>query len=458
MKTHTILASIAVLVSTAHATPPQPEWTKQVSVIGFASDYASCAALRAQGKAECATTFPGLEKCIDESTRYADGCVSRIDKGLSVNYNFRYPVRHQNLRAAEAAPAVPSARVQAEVKTYPECSKTLLQSNEACQVFKEWSADPNAPVRFKCIEAATSIGDKCFASVLANGTKPFTWNFSFPAGAAPSASTTAPATASSSATTATATMTSVAAASSTATATATAAAGTASVKGTAKTLSECAQLQNQGNKACGVFPEYSTDSAAPVRYLCLNVNVEIGNKCYAAVKPDGSVAYEWAFAFPAPKSDAVATSAAATSTSTAAASTTSSAPAPATPTQKSRFSAPDDDDSSLLDPAIARAFLAGPSRAARFRSARYREAETQVPPRTFRIESIGYAYNRAACRAYFVKGREGCEAVKEWYEDPSYPVRSQCVDANVRYFDLCNSAFDQGEGSYYYNFWFTVRV
>ncbi|KAJ3117917.1 hypothetical protein HDU96_004815 [Phlyctochytrium bullatum] len=80
---------------------------------------------------------------------------------------------------------------------------------------------------------------------------------------------------------------------------------------------------------------------------------------------------------------------------------------------------------------------------------------TPIPPETddHTITVQGTPYNYQGCAAMREAGNKACEAVPEYRPDGG-PVRSQCIDANVKVADECVVAFDQGAKLWHYGFQF----
>ncbi|KAJ3094908.1 hypothetical protein HDU97_007445 [Phlyctochytrium planicorne] len=250
MQIRTILLALAAVAAGVEANE-RPQYHDQVIVQGYATTYGDCDSLRIKGLTQCAVTFPHYSedkddllvsgKCIDDNTRYADACVRSMDKRVPFDYNFIYPYRRQEKPSTSSKVAEETEERIAE----PEERKAEEKKEDKKDAKKE---EPKKDDKKK--EEAKKDDKK-------DGKKEETKKETKKDDKS------------------------------------------VVVKDTAKTYADCTRLQAEGNKKCAVYPEYSPDPKAFVRYMCINANVAVGNQCYAKVKPDGSAPYSWYFAYPA---------------------------------------------------------------------------------------------------------------------------------------------------------------
>ncbi|KAI8833934.1 hypothetical protein BC829DRAFT_76720 [Chytridium lagenaria] len=72
----------------------------------------------------------------------------------------------------------------------------------------------------------------------------------------------------------------------------------------AKSYSDCTKFLAKGNELCQAYPEWVEDATKPMRFKCINVNVAVGDKCFATPFEQGGKTNNWDFVYPKPKAAA----------------------------------------------------------------------------------------------------------------------------------------------------------
>ncbi|KAJ3109746.1 hypothetical protein HDU96_007104 [Phlyctochytrium bullatum] len=192
--------------------------------------------------------------------------------------------------------------------------------------------------------------------------------------------------------------------------------GPVTYSGSAKTYADCSDFLAKSGKQCEAFPEWSEKTPDLVRYKCNAVAVEVGNKCFSTVKPDGSVSYPWTFSFPAGAAP--------------------STPSPATPTPATSSPTPSP--------------TASPSTTASTAT-----TTSSATDRVFRqIYVNGFARRLSDCAAFRAIADYNCKVVPETRPD-GLQTRADCVAAIAPYARACTTALSGGTvRETYFNFRF----
>ncbi|KAJ3214746.1 hypothetical protein HDU67_001285 [Dinochytrium kinnereticum] len=155
--------------------------------------------------------------------------------------------------ALATPPGINPVVVTGVPSTFDHCARLREEGNRGCiHNFPAAETDNDPMTSPACIAASGRYADKCIQSV--NQNKPFNYNFNYPPSATPPTTPPTPPP--------------------TTPPTPPGSPDGPLVSGTAKSYTDCTDFQHRGNKACEAFPEWSPDPSTPVRYMCMNANVE----------------------------------------------------------------------------------------------------------------------------------------------------------------------------------------
>ncbi|KAJ3208583.1 hypothetical protein HDU67_006675 [Dinochytrium kinnereticum] len=294
-----------------------------VAISGTATTYAQCGELQAQGNKACEVLpvyspnpeDPVRYQCLNANVAIGDKCYSTVSFDGSTPYTWNFVFKP----STPPTPPPPRARiavqrngqkvaaVNGDARTYAQCGELQMAGNRACDVFPQYSPVEGDPVRYKCINANVAIGDKCFSTVSYDGSKTYTYTFTYPS-STPSSSTPPPPPSpaapsaeegeeaeegpndrhhppllgSDGEPSPDAPAAPAPASPETPPADHYSNSKVAESKGDALSYADCGRMREAGNRACEAVPVWR-ERGGPVRYMCYDRNVEVADMCVRAM-------------------------------------------------------------------------------------------------------------------------------------------------------------------------------